>query len=322
MATIRLLCLSFLALAAIALPGDAQAAYPERSITIIVPYTPGGPASILARIVGDRLSAVFKQPVIVDHKPSAGLALGAALVANAKPDGYTLFIGAQSMLIDNEGGRTPEQNIKELTPITLVGSLPLIVAINKDLPIKSIKDLIDYARAHPGQLKYGSSGTNSLTHLAGALLAETAGVQMLHVPYKGINEAMVDVVGGRVEASFAGAPISLPMAQSGEVRALAVTSAQRFSADPNIPTVAESGLAGYDVTPWYGMLATAGTPPDVIKRLHDEIVKILQDEDTKKKMLVLGADATYSNTPEEFGKIMQDEVGKWRKLVKAIDTKK
>lgn len=295
--------------------------YPDRQIRLVVPYTPGGPADILARLVAQKMTAELGQPVIVENRPGAGLSVGANYVANAKPDGYTLLVGAASMLIDSTPSRTPEQNLHDFVPISEIGTFPVVVVVNKDLPVKSMPALLAYAKQHPGQLAFSSSGIGSLTHMAGALLDYDAKIDIKHVPYRGINEALTDVVAGRVQMAFPGAPIGLPLAKTGRVRVLAVAGAQRTASAPDLPTVAESGVPGYDVTPWYGILAPRGTPPAVVQRWHDGLVKVLQQADIKARWLSLGADATYSATPEAFGKMMADQTATWANLVRQAGIK-
>jgi tripartite-type tricarboxylate transporter receptor subunit TctC len=321
MKLLRICCLALPILAALGLSVPARAAYPEHQIKLVVPYTPGGPADILGRIIAEKMSAVLGQPVIIENKPGAGLTLGADYAARAKPDGYTLFLGAASMLINSSPGRTPEQNLRDFTAITTIGTFPEVVVVNRELPVTTIPELIAYAKAHPGDLNYSSSGVGSLTHMAGALFTNMAHIDMLHVPYRGINEALTDLLGGRVQAAFPGAPIGLPLAKGGRVRAIAVTGSQRTAIAPDLPTVAESGLPGYDVSPWYGVLAPVGTPPEVIARWHDEIVRIMQTDEIKQRWLTFGADAVYSKTPQDFSTLMQNETLKWAKLVKEAGIK-
>jgi tripartite-type tricarboxylate transporter receptor subunit TctC len=303
------------AVLAAALSGAALAAYPDRQVKLVVPYTAGGPADIIARLLAQRLTMKFGKPVFIENHPGAGLAAGADYAARSRPDGYTLFVGAASMLIASTPGRTPEQNLRDFTPISQTGTFPEVLLVNKDLPPKTTKELIDYAKAHPGQVNYGSSGIGSLTHMAGALFAHSAGIDMVHVPYRGINEALTDLIAGRVQAAFPGAPIGLPLARDGQVRALAVTGAERSSSDPDLPTVAESALPGYDVSPWYGVLAPASAPSDVIDLWHAQIADAMQAPDLKQRLLSLGADPVYSKTPADFETLMRAETEKWAKLV-------
>jgi tripartite-type tricarboxylate transporter receptor subunit TctC len=211
--------------------------------------------------------------------------------------------------------RTPADNLKDFTCISLIGSLPLVVIANPSLPVRNVREMIELARKRPNEVNYGSSGNGSLTHLAGELFQQMTDVKMVHVPYRGINEALTDLIAGRTQLSFAGAPIALPHAKTGKVRALAVTSTVRTSIAPELPTVAESGLRSYDVTPWYGLVTPSATPAPVINKLHQEILRVMQLADVKERWLNWGADPTYSKSPEEFAALMRSEAAKWAKLV-------
>ena len=295
----------------------ALAQFPERAVKMVVPYTPGGPADLLGRYVGQKLALDWRQPVVVENKPGAGLSVGAEFVARSLPDGYTVLIGASSMLVDTgSGGRTPAENLKDFAPVSLVGSLPLVVVASNALPIRNVRELVEYAKARPGQLNFGSSGNGSLTHLAGALLVQLTGAQLVHVPYKGINEALIDVAADRVQLSFPGAPIALPLVKAGKMRALGVSSTKRTSLAPDLPTLVEGGLPGYDVTPWYGVLAPGSTPSAIVARMHRDIVKVMESAEVRDMWKSWGADATYSKTPEEFAALMRADAAKWERLVK------
>ena len=296
--------------------GLALADYPDKPVKLIVPYSPGGPADLFGRFVAQKMSVAWGQQVIIENKPGAGLNVGANLVAHAVPDGYTLLLGASSMFVDTGSGRSPAENIKELMPVSLVGSLPLVLVASNPLPVRNVRDVIALAKATPGTLNFGSSGNGSLTHMAGALFVTLTSADLVHVPYRGINEALIDVAAGRVQLSFAGAPIALPLVKSGTIKALAVTGSQRSVVAPELPTVAESGLPGYDVTPWYGVMAPAGTPTAVIARLHREIVEVMKSAEVQEKWKGWGANANYSKTPEEFGAVMKAEAAKWDRVIK------
>ncbi len=315
----RILKSVFLTAGAIAavLSQSVLAQFPERAVKMVVPYTPGGPADLLGRFVGQKLGQGWQQPVVVENKPGAGLSVGAEFVARSAPDGYTMLIGASSMLVDTgAGGRSPAENLKDFASVSLVGSFPLVLVASNALPMRNVRELIEYAKAHPGELNFGSSGNGSLTHLAGALFVQMTGAQMVHVPYKGINEALIDLSAGRVQLSFAGAPIGLPLVKAGKMRALGVTSAKRTGLASDLPTVAEGGLPGYDVTPWYGVLSPGGTPPAIVTRLHRDIVKVMESAEVREMWKSWGADATYSKAPEEFSALMRAEATKWDRLVK------
>jgi len=302
-----------------AVPGLATAEYPERPITLVIPYTPGGPADVLGRYVAQKIGATFGQPVIVENKPGASLTIGTDYVSRAKPDGYTLLLGAASMLVQSAAGRTPQQNLRDFTPISVIGTFPTVLTVNPKLPVNNVQELIAYAKKHPDELYYGSSGIGSLTHLAGALFEHMADLKMTHVPYRGVNEAMNDMASGQIQLAFPGAPIGLPLAKTGRVRALAVTSPERTATDPSLPTIAESGLQGYAVNPWYGLLAPTGTPRPIIDRWHAEILRVLQDPEVKRHWLTLGADPAYSKTPEAFASMMRDESERWAELIQSAN---
>ena len=309
----------FFALAAFALTAGpavtARAEYPERQVKVIVPYSPGGPADLLARHVAQKLSVALKQPFVIENKPGAGLVIGADAAARSAPDGYTLFVAASSMLMDSGArGRKPEDNLKDFAPISLIASVPLVLITNPSLPARNVRDLIDYARSHPGGVNYGSSGSGSLTHLAGELFNASAGVKLMHVPYRGINEAVADLMANRVQVSFAGSPIALPHAKDGKVRPVAVTSITRTASAPDLPTIAEAALPGYDVNPWYGLVAPAATPAPILEKLHAEVLRILQSPEVKERWVAWGADPAYSKTPAEFSSLMRSEAAKWAKL--------
>ena len=221
------------------------------------------------------------------------------------------------MLIESgTRGRTPADNLKDFACISLVGSFPLVLIANPSLPVHNVREMIDYVRKRPNQVNYGSSGNGSLTHLAGALFDQMTGLKIrTHVPYRGINEALTDLMANRVQFSFAGAPIALPHAKAGTVRALAVTGLVRSSSAPELPTVAGDGLPGYEVTPWYGLVAPAATPAPIVDKLHREIVRIMQGADVKQQWTRWGADPTYSKSPDEFAALMRSETAKWAKLL-------
>ncbi len=296
----------------------ALAQYPDHVVKVVVPYTPGGPADLLGRYVSQKLAQSWQQPVIVENKPGAGLSIGAEFVARSAPDGYTMLIGASSMLVDTgAGGRSPADNLKEFAPVSLVGSFPLVLVASNSLPMRNVREVVDYAKAHPDELNFGSSGNGSLTHLAGALFVQLTGANLVHVPYKGINEALVDLTAGRVQLSFAGPPIALPLVKAGKMRGLAMTSVKRSGLAPDLPTVAEGGFPSYDVTPWYGVLAPAATSAAIVTRLHRDIVKVMETSDVRETWKSWGADPTYSKAPEEFAALMRAEAAKWERLIKA-----
>jgi tripartite-type tricarboxylate transporter receptor subunit TctC len=311
----RLLLIAACAVTLIGLT-SARGEYPERPVRVVVPYSPGGPADLLGRYAAGKLAASLGQPFVVENRPGAGLVAGAQHAAKSTPDGYTLFLAASSMLVPASArGRTPTDNLKDFACISLVGTLPLVLIANPSMPVQNVRELIEYVRRRPNEVNYGSSGAGSLTHLAGEVFTQMTGVKIVHVPYRGINEALTDLMGNRVQLSFAGAPIALPHAKSGKVRALGVTSTARSASAPELPTIAESGLPGYSVTPWYGLVVPAATPKQIVNKLHGEIVRVMRERDVKERWLAWGADPTYSKSPEEFAALMRSETAKWAKLV-------
>ena len=313
----RIVTLALWALAVVSLSKPASAQYPDRPVKIIVPYSAGGPADLLARVVAQKLSTSLGQSFLIENKPGAGLVVGAEAAAKSAPDGYTLFVAASSMLMDagtNARGRSPEDNLRDFAPISLIGSLPLVVITNVSMPVQSARDLLDYARKRPGEVNFGSSGAGSLTALAGELFNTMGGVTMQHIPYRGINEAITDLIGGRVQVAFAGAPIALPNVKAGKVRAIAVTSLTRMSSASELPTLAETGLAGYDINPWYGLVAPTGTPAPILNKLHAEINRILAQAEVKERWSQWGAESTGSKSPAEFSNLMRNETNRWAKM--------
>jgi tripartite-type tricarboxylate transporter receptor subunit TctC len=294
----------------------ARAEYPDRPVRVVIPYSPGGPADLLGRYVAGKLAASLGQPFVVDNRPGAGLVIGAQYAANATADGYTLFLAASSMLVPSGSrGRTPADNLKDFAAVSLVGTLPLVLIANPSLPVSNVRETIEYVRKRPNEVNYGSSGNGSLTHLAGELFDQLARTKMVHVPYRGINEALTDLMANRVQLSFAGAPIALPHVKSGKVRALAVTSVARTSSAAELPTIAESGLPGYNMTPWYGIVAPVATPAPLVNKLHRDIVHVMQQADVKERWITWGADPTYSDSRDEFAALMRSETTRWVKLV-------
>ena len=314
----RRFLLSALAICAAWAAGPAQAQqYPNRPIKLVVPLTAGGPGDVVARVIAQRMSEALGQPVVVDNVAGANMNIGADLVAKAAPDGYTMVMSATPMIVNPAMyAKMTYDPVKDFTPISLVASFPLVLVASAGLPFNNVSELIAYARQHPGELNYGSAGNGSTTHLAGVIFGGMSGTKLVHVPYRGINEAMTDVIGGRVQLSFAGAPIALPNAKAGKVKAIASTGARRSSSAPDLVTVAESGLPGFDVTSWYGIEAPRGTPAAIVNRWHAELVKIMKLPQTRERWLTLGADAVYNETPEEFDKMKREESAKWAKAVK------
>jgi tripartite-type tricarboxylate transporter receptor subunit TctC len=309
------------ALAALPMAAFAQG-YPSKPIRFVVPYPPGGPLDIIARLLGQKVSESVKQPVIVDNKPGAGGNIGADFVAKAQADGYTILMGAVATHAINPTlyAKIPYDAVRDFSPVTQVASTPNVLVVNPSLPVASVADLIAHARANPGKLNFGSGSTGSAGHLAGELFKSAAGVQMTHVPYKGAAPAMQDLIGGQIHLMFDNMASSLTQVRAGRVKALAVTTAKRSSLAPELPTVAESGLAGFDISTWFGIFAPAGTPREAIARLHAEFTRALAAPDVREKMINLGAEPV-GNTPAEFATFIRAEAEKYARVIKASGAK-
>jgi tripartite-type tricarboxylate transporter receptor subunit TctC len=294
----------------------AAQAYPQKVITMIVPYPAGGTTDIIARPIAQRLSHTLGQQVIVDNRAGAGGTLGAAIVAKASADGYTILVGAVHHAIATSlYKKLPYSFEKDFTPLTVTAFVPNVLVVNPKVPANSVKELIDLAKAKKGQLTFGSAGSGTTHHLAGELFKSMAGVDILHIPYKGGAPMMNDLLGGQVSMAFETQPSALPHIKAGKVRALAVTTAKRSEALPEVPTLAEAGLAGYEATTWYGLLVRSGTPKDVVDRLYTEIVKALQTPELTERLTQLGAQPG-GITQEQFAALIKTETAKWARVVK------
>src|SRR5437899_630941 len=300
---------------------NAQA-WPSKPIKWIVPFAPGGTTDILARTVGDKLSIALGVPVVVENRPGAGGGVGAEFTAKAAPDGYTIMGGTISTHAINASlyKDLPYDPVKDFVPITLIARIPNMLVVNPAVPAKDVKELIVLLKANPAKYTFASSGNGTSQHLSGELFKSMAGVDMQHIPYKGSPPALQDVVGGQVTMTFDNITTAWPLAKAGKLRALAVTTAKRSSIAPDVPTLAESGLAGYEVGSWQGVFAPAGTPPAIVQRLNTEIVKIINLPDVKEKLIGLGAEPV-GNSPEEFAAFVKAEGVKWSDVVKKSGAK-
>ena len=320
MTTLMQLAKAALAATVLATAAAAAAAadYPSRPIRLIVPFSAGGTSDFLARTIAERLGGRLGQTVVVDNKPGAGGNIGSAAVAQAEPDGYTLLLGTVGTHAINSSlyKKMPFDAVKDFAPVTLVAAVPNMLVVHPSLPVKSVAELVELAKAKPGKLNFASSGNGSSIHLSGELFKTLAGVDMTHVPYKGSGPAVADLLGGQVNMMFDNMPSSLPHVKAGKVRALAVTSAKRSPAMPDLSTMAEAGIKGYDASAWFGILAPAGTPPAVVDRLNAEIVKVLHLPEVADRLSQQGAVPTTS-TPQEFAAYIRAETAKWAKVVKA-----
>ncbi|MBJ2162997.1 tripartite tricarboxylate transporter substrate binding protein [Acidovorax sp. IB03] len=292
-------------------------AYPTKPVTIIVPFAAGGTTDILARIIGQALTAELGQSVVVDNRVGAGGNIGGQAAAKATPDGHTLFMGTVGTHAINASlyKKMPFDPVKDFAPLTRVANVPNLLVANPAQPYKSVKDLIAYAKANPGKVNFGSSGNGSSIHLSGELFKSLAKVDMQHAPYKGSAPAVTDLLGNQIDIMFDNMPSAIQHVRSGSLVPLAVTTVKRSPELPNVPTIAEAGVPGYEATSWFGMLAPAGTPAPVLAKLNAAIVKVLAQPDVKKKINEQGAEV-HSETPEQFAAFIQAESVKWGKVVK------
>ncbi|MDB5881041.1 MAG: tctC [Ramlibacter sp.] len=313
--------------ACIALPAAAQSNWPSRPVKILVPFPAAGTTDILARAIAPELSKAFGQQFIVDNRAGAGGNVGSEIVAHSPPDGYTLLMGTVGTHGINRAlySKLPYDPIKDFAPITMVAGVPNVMVMpadkSKAMGILTVADFIKYAKAHPGQLNMASSGNGTSIHLAGELFKSLTGTYLVHFPYRGSGPALLDLIGGTMDVMFDNLPSSLQQIKAGKLRALAVTSRQRSAALPDVPTMEEAaGLKGFDATSWFGLLAPAGTPPDIVNRIQQEVAKSFNTPAIKEKLLAQGA-IPSGNTPAEFARLIEAEHVKWAQVVKASGAK-
>jgi tripartite-type tricarboxylate transporter receptor subunit TctC len=292
--------------------------YPSRPITYVVPFTPGGTTDIIGRTIAEPLSQSLHQPVVVDNKPGAGGAIGASLVAKAKPDGYTLLGGTISTHAINASlyKDLPYDPLKDFEPVTLVGFIPNALYVDPNLPVKNVQELIAYLKAHPDKRTFASSGAGTSTHLAGELLADLIGIKLEHIPYKGTPQAMQDVVAGNVTFMFDQLTAGLPLVKGGKLRLLAVTTPKRSALSPETPTMAEAGVKNFEMMSWQAVYAPKGTPKPIIDKLNGEIVNILKNPETRSKLEMTNGIEIVASSPADLTKLMQSEIPRWGALVK------
>lgn len=297
---------------------ESAQAYPSRPIKIVVPFAPGGTTDALARLVGQRLTSAWGQPVVVENKPGAGATLGADLVAKSPGDGYTLLMGATHHTIaQNVYARMPYQFDRDLSPITIVAMVPNMVVVHQNVPAKNIQELIALAKSQPGKLNYGSAGSGTAHHMIGEMFKMQVGVDIVHVPYKGSSPAVADLLGGQVDIMFDTVTSGLPQVKAGKLRALAVSTAKRSSAMPDVPSLSETVLPGFDVGTWFGLLAPASTSPDIVAKLNLEIVKIVNMPDVRQQMLGMGSEP-IGNTQSQMSLQIKKELQSFGAIAKQI----
>ena len=309
----------FGALAALGtLPSTALAdeAYPNRAIRIIIPYAPGGGGDAVVRYMSDKLAEKLGQQIIIENRPGASGFIGAQVVAAAPPDGYVLLMGFDGgMVVAPHLMKAPFDPLRDFVPVTKINDATLVLAANANLPVKTLQQLIDYAKTRPDGVEFGSSGQGTTTHLAGELLAQRTGMKMQHVPYKGGGQAVTDTVAGQIPLIFTVAPTIMSYLKQGRLNAIAVASAERSPNLPDVPTVAESGYPGYDVASWYGIFAPARTPKPVVDKLQQAIAEVLQIPEVRERYLK-GAFEPSGMSPQAFAKVVQDDYERWGKVVK------
>jgi tripartite-type tricarboxylate transporter receptor subunit TctC len=307
-------------LLALAFPAWAQDTYPNRPVRFILPFPPGGPTDILGRLISERLTAQLGQPVVTENRGGAGGNVGAEAAAKSAPDGYTIVLVAPSLAISPTlYTKLNYDPVKDLAPVSLVATVPNVVVTQTVHPA-TLREFIAAAKAKSGGMNFGSGGSGTSNHLAGELFNILTGAKLTHVPYKGVNLAMQDVIAGRIDFVVIGVPAAAPHVKSGKLRALAVIAPQRLPALPEVPTIAEAGLPGFEVTTWYGVLAPAGTPRPIIARLNAEVVKAMHSPEMKERLAGIGTDPVTS-TPEEFAAYIQAEIGKWGDVIRKAGLK-
>lgn len=312
---------ALLACAPLAQESAAQA-YPSRPVRIVAPFAPGSTIDIIGRLIAPRLSEALGQPVLIENRPGAGGMVGMDAVAKSPPDGYTMVIGALGPLAMNPVlyPKTPFDPVRDFAPVTLLATGPVAIAVHPSLPVRTVKELVALAKKNPGKLNFGSPGVGSSPHLTGELVKMLTGSDIVHVPYKGNAEAITDLVSGRVSIVFTGVPPVVPLAKAGRVRLIATTGRQRVPGLPDVPTIAEAGLPAAEVLIWYGLVAPAATPKEIVSRLNAHIVKIMAAPEVRERFSQQGIDPETS-TPEQFGRLIRDEYARWTKVIRASGIK-
>jgi tripartite-type tricarboxylate transporter receptor subunit TctC len=297
----------------------AQSTYPEKPIRIVVGLPPGSPGDVFARLLGQKFTEAWGKPIVVDNVTGAAGTIGADRVAKAAPDGYTLGLLSQGQVVMNPN-KLAFDPAKDFAPVSQIAIAPLMLVVHNAVPAKSVKELVALAKARPGELTFASSGSGGAPHMTTELFKSVAGLDIRHIPYKGVVVAIPDLIGGRVMMAFGPIAVLLPLAREGKLRALAVTSVRRSSAAPELPTIAESGYPDFEFTNWYGLLAPARTPAAIIRKVHLETVKALARPDLRAKLADIGLEGT-GNSPDEFAAVIKSEIPKWAKVIKEAGIK-
>lgn len=320
--TVRVLTVAAgLAAAGISLAQAAPAGYPSRPVRLVVPFAPGGTNDVIGRIVAEKLSDRLGQPFVVDNRAGANSVVGSEIVARATPDGHTLLIVAAGFAVNPSlRKKLPYDSLRDFAPVGLVGGGPYLMVVHPSVPAKTVNEFVGWVKSRPGQVNYASVGLGSPPHLAAELLKATAGIDMQHVPYKGGGAVLPDLIAGRVSLFFGSISTLGPQVQGGKVRAIAVTTTRRSSAMPDVPTFIESGLAGYEVNGWYGLLVPGKSPRAIVNRLNAELRHVLNDADTRKRFAQRGMDP-LPGTAEQFAALIRSEIPKWAKVVRAAGIK-
>ena len=308
---------------ALTLAAGAAAAqtYPTKAVRLVVPFLAGGSTDIVGRTVAQKLSEMWGQQAFVDNRPGGGTTIGTEMVAKAAPDGYTLLVTPAPFTINPSLlTKLPYDALTDFAPITLINTTPLVMVVNPGVPAKNVKELIALAKAKPGKLNFGSSGTGGSNHLAGELFDAMAGVKMVHIPYKGNAGALTDIVGGHLDVVYNGITSAVALIRGNKLRALAVTSLQRSAALPDVPTLDESGLKGFEAVAWNGLTAPAKTPRDVIMKINADVIKIVNSPELKERLKADGSDPV-GNSPEQYAAFLRNEIAKWAKVIKFANVK-
>ena len=312
-----LMPVALLAASLLSLPVQAATAFPNKPIRIIVAYTPAGTTDILARAIGQKMSETWGQPVIIDNRAGAAGNIGTEVAARATPDGHTLLMGTAGTHGINVSlyRKLSWHPVNDFAPVSLSAMVPNIMVVNNALPVKNVREFVAYAKANPGKLSYGSPGNGSTAHLSMELFKSMTGSTIVHIPYKGSAGVLTDIMGGQIAVTIDNMPPYIPQVKAGKIRALAVSTGKRSSAMPDLPTIAEAGVPGYEAGAWFGLLAPAGTPKPIVAQLSAESARIIKLPDVSKRVSELGADPVGS-TPEQFAELIKTEIAKWAKVIK------